>query len=394
MDRRGRNLSGWPWFKRLDWQRLAIGLAGVALAIGLWMFLTPAAPVPARLQPPLAPRAVGALGRIEPLVRVVRLAPAAALEPARVEQLRVEEGERLQVGQVVAVLDNRERLEAALQVAGEKVQIAQARLAQVRAGAKAGEVAAQRATIARLNAELAGEIQARRAEIARLTAEWRFSLSERRRNALLSAEGAISASASDSRALAVDTARERLAEAEAAFDQNRRSREAQIREAQATLLRITEVRPVDVRLARAELDNALASARQARSELALAFVRTPKAGRVLKIHTRAGERVGERGIAEVGDTDRMAVVAEVYQSDISRVRVGQQATITGEGFTGELEGDVVRVGLSVSAQSVLASRPGADSDRKVVEVRVRLTPASSRRAAGLTNHQVEARIRL
>jgi hypothetical protein len=37
------------------------------------------------------------------------------------------------------------------------------------------------------------------------------------------------------------------------------------------------------------------------------------------------ETVSQRGIADVGQTDRMQVVAEVYQCDIGRIRVGQRA---------------------------------------------------------------------
>ncbi|HAA30372.1 MAG TPA: HlyD family secretion protein, partial [Cyanobacteria bacterium UBA8553] len=43
--------------------------------------------------------------------------------------------------------------------------------------------------------------------------------------------------------------------------------------------------------------------------------------RILKIHTRPGETVdAKEGIAELGQTDQMLVVAEVYESDISKVR--------------------------------------------------------------------------
>ena len=38
----------------------------------------------------------------------------------------------------------------------------------------------------------------------------------------------------------------------------------------------------------------------------------------------------------MGKTDQMLAVAEVYQTDIDKVKVGQQATITSQAFNGEI----------------------------------------------------------
>ncbi|MEO0947852.1 MAG: HlyD family secretion protein, partial [Cyanobacteria bacterium J06641_5] len=86
-------------------------------------------------------------------------------------ELLVEEGDRLEVGQIVAVLDGRERREAALQTAEARVRVAQAQLAQVHAGAKTGELQAQEAEIMRLQAQRLGNLATQRAAIARLEAE-------------------------------------------------------------------------------------------------------------------------------------------------------------------------------------------------------------------------------
>ncbi|EHC12976.1 hypothetical protein [Fischerella thermalis] len=62
-------------------------------------------------------------------------------------------------------------MQDAVTQAKEQVKIAQAKLAQVKAGAKTGEIQAQQANISRLQAEQATEIQAQTATIARLRAE-------------------------------------------------------------------------------------------------------------------------------------------------------------------------------------------------------------------------------
>jgi HlyD family secretion protein len=63
-------------------------------------------------------------------------------------ELRVEEGDSVDAGQIIAVLDSRDRLQDAVRRVEEEVRSAQARLAQVQSGAKVGEIQAQQATIA------------------------------------------------------------------------------------------------------------------------------------------------------------------------------------------------------------------------------------------------------
>ena len=55
----------------------------------------------------------------------------------------VKEGDQVKKGQILAILDSRDRLQAELEQAKEQVLINQARLAQVKAGAKTGEITAE-----------------------------------------------------------------------------------------------------------------------------------------------------------------------------------------------------------------------------------------------------------
>ncbi|QYO64747.1 HlyD family efflux transporter periplasmic adaptor subunit [Leptolyngbya sp. 7M] len=126
----------------------------------------------------------------------------------------------------------------------------------------------------------------------------------------------------------------------------------------------------------------------------LAVVRSPQDGQVLKIHTRPGELVGEQGIISLGQTQQMVAVAEVYEVDVSRVRVGQSAIVISKNhaFPDRLRGRVVEVGLEINKQDVLDTDPAAQFDARVVEVKVQLDPSSSRRVAGLTNLSVQVEI--
>lgn len=337
-------------------------------------------------------RTVTALGRLEPATEVIQLAAPMTLDGDRLLELRVKESDRVETGQIIAVLGSRDRLQDAVRQAQEQVRSAQARLAQVRAGAKAGEVQAQQAAIVRLQAELDGARGIQAATLARLEAEYQNAQVEYNRYQQLFQEGAVSQSTLDSRRLTATTAQAQLQEAQQNQNRTLETLQAQLREATATLDRIAEVRPVDVQVAQSEVDGAIATLTQAQTDLEQAYIRAPFAGQILKIHTRPGEKLSENGIADLGQTDQMTVVAEVYQSDIGNIQTGQLASITGQGFDGELQGTVSQVGLQVSRQNTFSNQPGENLDRRVVEVRIALTPEASRHVAQLTNLQVQVAI--
>ena len=348
----------------------------------------------ARLEAAAAPRipTVTALGRLEPQGELVELSAPSASQGARVAELTVEEGDRIEQNQLVAVLDNRARLEAALRKAEENVQIERTQLAQVRAGAKSGEIQAQIAEIARLGAAQEADVAAQRATIARLKAEMQNARADYERYDYLFNQGAISGSERESRQLAYTTAQRSLEEAQVGLNRIQSTSVQQINQAQSTLERIQEVRPVDVTTAEAEVSSALASVAEAAANLADAEVRSPIAGQIIKLHVRPGEDIPSEGIATLGQTSQMRVVAEVYQSDISDIQPGQPVEVTTPVVFDTLQGTVERVGLQVGQQEVVSDDPAANLDARVVDVYITLDKESSDRVAGLSNLQVTATI--
>lgn len=387
-----------PPVSKLIGQRWVIGLVVVGTAVtgatvfyGMSQWQGRSQPQPPTIAIPTTPK-ITALGRLEPETDIIQVAAPQTLDSDRLAELLVKRGDRVQAGQVIAILDSRDRLQVALLQAQQQLRVAQAKLAQVQAGAQTGEIAAQQANIARLTAQLQTETIEREAEITQVEAELRNAKRTLRRYQDLYEAGAETAVLVDEKRERYETTLAQLNQVQAQRDTTVATLRKQIQQEQATLDRIAEVRPVDVRIAQAEVDAAIAALKKAEVDLNQVLIRSPIAGRILEIHTRPGETISDQGIVELAETEHMEVVAEIYQTDIGKVRVGQPASITSASFPGKLQGSVKVIGLQVSRQKVFSDQPGENLDRKVVEVRIRLTPQDSRIVSGLTNLQVQVAI--
>ncbi|MFK0729790.1 MAG: ABC exporter membrane fusion protein [Gloeotrichia echinulata HAB0833] len=332
---------------------------------------------------------VTALGSLEPKGEVIKLSATVSAEGSRVEQLLVKEGDRVKKGQVIAILDSRDRLQAALKEAQAQVKVSQANLAKTQAGPKRGEITAQKATISRLEAERLGDIEAQIATVARLQATAKNAAAEDKRYQQLYQEGAISASQQESKRLTLETTHKSLEQEQAQLKRIQSASQQKLQEAKANLDRITEVPAVDIELAQAEVNRAVAAMNRAKTNLQQAYVRSPQDGQVFEIHTRPGELVSDDGIANIGQTNQMYVVAEVYESDISKVHPGQRVRVINDFLPSELRGTVDSLGLQVRRQNVINSDPSSNIDGRVITVHIRLDETSSQKAAKFTNMQVK-----
>lgn len=144
-----------------------------------------------------------------------------------------------------------------------------------------------------------------------------------------------------------------------------------------------------------ELIKARAERQRQAVKLPFTELRAPFAGTVLQIHARTGERPAEKGVLELGRSDQMEAVVEVYESDINRVRLGQSVTMRSEngGFNGSLRGRVIRIEPSVRQRQVLSTDPSADTDARIVEVRVKLLPTDAARVKNLSGLKLIAKLR-
>lgn len=300
---------------------------------------------------------VGALGRIEPASRVRRLSHPGGMATTRLERLSVAEGDRVVAGQVLAELADSTTKDADVARTAAALAEAEAALARVRAGGSASEVAAYRARIAALAAA---------EEIARRDAV--------RSERLVPSGAGPEATAERNRFLATRTAAER-AEAEAQLE---------------TLLR---PRGEDLAASEARVASAAAQFAKARAEAELTRVRAPIAGTILKIYARPGDQVGSDGVLEMADLTAIDVVADVYETDLPRLRLGAVAEVIVPGDPVRYAATVREIGWQVRRTTQAGTDPVAAVDSRTVEVRLSLAEDGRRALERRTNMQVQIAIR-
>ncbi len=122
-------------------------------------------------------------------------------------------------------------------------------------------------------------------------------------------------------------------------------------------------------------------------------LRSPINGYILSINTRPGERSNSEGVLEIGASQKMEALIEVYESDIDRVFVKQNVELTSEngGFKDLLYGKVIRINPQVQQRKVLSTDPTGDADARIVQVFVKLDQKSIDKVKSFAGMKVIAR---
>ncbi|HBC41515.1 MAG TPA: ABC transporter [Pseudanabaena sp.] len=368
----------------------AIALALAALGVSIWLVFgrsNPQQDTSATTNNVTSnkdqPKAISALGRLEPQGEVIKVASPSALGTSRIVKLMVKEGDIVKQGQVIAVLDSYDRSVAALLQAQSQAQESERNLAKVKAGAKSGDIIAQEGNVM----SAAANIKSIEANAARIRAELEIAGKDYNRFLQVYKEGAISQTVLDTYRLKVETLQGQFIQAEQQIQQA----QFQLRQSQGLLNSVREVRPTDVQFAEAQLQTAIVNVKKAEIDLDLSQVRAPINGQILKVNSKIGETVSQNnGVVEIGNTQQMYVVAEIYETDIGKIKVGQKAIIQSEVFEGEITGKVDQIGLRIAKNDVLGTDPAAKTDARIIEVKIKLD--NSQKVSGLTNLQVRVKI--
>lgn len=257
----------------------------------------------------------------------------------------------------------RAELEQARSVGDARVAGAQARLDDLQSGARSQEIAEAQAELSRQKALLGkAEADLRRTErlvkqgaVAQATLEDARTQVETARAAVTAQEQRVSILKSGSRP-------SQIAEARAALQEARASRDTAVRAAREALNTILSTpRPEDVNAARARLDQAQAELRRALDLRSKCELRAPFDGVVADMPVEQGQSVSPgQKLVVFQEISKPIVEVETDESNLKLLRVGQRAIVSADAYPGRtFEAVLYDLGSRV------------DADRGTVTVKLR-----------------------
>ena len=329
--------------KRNSWPTAGLLAAFGSVAIGSTLVWPARAPIvaqaPSQLEPVSRQYLATAPGMVEPVSEEREVGSQVI---GVIKEVRVDENDEVQEGQIIAVINNAEQV---------------ARLASARA-----ELALRRAELERcINGARIQERREARAALMEAEANLRLARTDYQRRVPLAKTG-VSSQAS------LDLATSTLQASEAR------------RDAMAERLAVLEAgsRAEDIAAARARLSLAEANVALAEALLDKTFIRSPVSGTVLRRVRIAGEPVTNMPptpIAAIGNLHGLRVRAEVDETDVGQVVAGQRVEVTADAYPNrKFGGAVYRVSSRMGEKQVLTGRPADRVDAKVLQVLIDLDP--------------------
>jgi ABC exporter DevB family membrane fusion protein len=317
---------------------------------------------------------VAAIGRVEPFTEVT----LANKIPGRIREVLVKEGDVVKRGQVVIRFDDAEPA-AGVSMAEARIRTAQA---EVRRAARALESARARWVETKSGARKQ-EIDRARAELAEAKQKHQFSEVERARMKRLLDGGYIARAQYDAEETNVEVWRARVRVAEESLNlllagpkaETVAAAWAQVQEAEAELRRAES----HVQQAQAELG-------VARAALGSTVVEATVDGKVTRKLVEPGEAVDiSMPLMILGDLQKIIVKAEVDETDVGKLSMGQKAEITADAYPGRVfPGRIYEIGQAVGKRKARPEDPAKIQDMKVLETKVEVMDGADELKLGMT----------
>jgi HlyD family secretion protein len=277
--------------------------------LGLLLSLFLCATVPALAQ-------ISALGRIMPTNGVVDIWGPSGLQ---LVTIHVEQGQLIEKGSLLATLSNQAQLET---------EVEQAELALTKAqSALSLEVELQEAIISGLNTDLK-------------------NVSKRLKDSYKNK----------------DIISPQIIE----------EREQTVTSTQNAILKANVVKKKLIALLTLDLQMAERNLEAAKAHLSTGEIRAPIDGTVLIVRKTVGNTLGRGEFIKLGDTSKMSVSAEVYESDISKIKLGQKVRVESVALAEPMTGQVTQKGHMLFSRSVDSLDPRSLTNSRVIEVQVDL----------------------
>lgn len=318
----------------MKWKPAAIAAATIFIALAMYLFLrndsdsTPLSPAP------VAQHIISAEGKLE-------ARPGAEMQvgtamTARIERFLVNEGEHVEKGQVIAVLDSKE-LAARLRQAEAELAVAKAKYVEVAAGPRDEE------------------IKQAQAVLQRAQSEQRLAENELQRSGQLHQDKFVSQATLDNAEIAYKVATARVTEAEQ----------------QLRLLR-SGARRETLTLHEAQVSQAEANVHYVRSLLNKASVASPISGILIERYLNVGEvAMPEKPLVVIADTNQLRINAEVDETDAGRLKLGDPVEITAYAYPGKVyKGRVEEIADYVGKREIKPNNPAANLGLKIIQVKI------------------------
>lgn len=282
---------------------------------------------------------IAAPGRVEAVSEEVRVSSELS---GRLKTVNVEEGDRVQRGQVLAEIEN---ADYRARVAEAEALLAQreAELRRTVNGARSQE-----------RREAEASMQAAGAVLNNAKSE-----AQRRRG--LADRNVISRDEADRYERAYQVARAQYEQAAEHF-----------------ALVDAEAREEDRAHAEAAVATAKAQLAEAQAYLEKSYIRAPINGVILRKLRHTGESVStqfDSPLVTMAEDSVLRVRADVDESDVSKLEVGQRAYVTAEAYgTHKFTGHVIRVGRILGKKNLRTEEPTEHVDTKILETLIELDP--------------------
>lgn len=379
-----------PWI----WVVVGLGIVGIGAGAFVWARNSAAPSDLADYTIDVTPEAltlrITASGTVVP-VQSVNLSPKTA---GVLQELFVEQGDRVVQGQIIARMDQQDLRGQLLQAQGG-VEQAEARLRQLQNGSRPEEIAQAKArldqTQAQLNTAQSGnrlpEIAQAQAQVTSAQARLDLANSKLTQYRQLKEAGAIAQERFNEVEADAKTANASLAEARqrlALLEQGTRTEEIQrvqasVREAGAAYALVRNgTRAEEIAQAQAQLTTAIGQLQVIQARLSDTVIRAPFAGVVTQKYategafvtptTSASSTTSATSTSIVAIAKDLEILAKVPEVDIGQIRPGQSVEIAADSYPGQTFKGRVRL---VSPEAVI--------EQSVTSFQVRVTMLSGQR---------------
>ncbi|KAM3093286.1 efflux RND transporter periplasmic adaptor subunit [Phormidesmis sp. 146-35] len=315
---------------------------------------------------------ITASGTIAP-VQTVNLSPKT---PSRIAELYVEQGDRVEAGQVIARMENNE-LQAQRAQAVASLEEAQQRLNQLKVGTRVEEIRQSESEVTRAQ----GEINRVQGQIADAQSQLEFARTQTRRQRELANQGAIAANSLDEFLRKERSAQEALNQVRAQLSQS----QAQYSQAvQQLAQKRNGATREEIGQAEARVAAAVAQVKQIDSNLADTVIRAPFAGQITQRYASVGAFVTPTTSASatssatstsiVALATELEVLAKVPEVDIGNIKQGQSVEVRVDAFRQEVFKGRVRL---IAPEAVI------DRDVTSFQVRIQLLSGQNKLRSGM-----------